>query len=94
MRGARSPLSPERMPRQSSARSRMVMTAERVAEEALSWITPRQPSGRPSAWRSQSTMRVSISVAAGEVCHSMHCAAIVVTSCSARIEAGAALAGK
>jgi hypothetical protein len=43
----------------------------------VSWIVPWKPSGRPIIRRSQSIMRVSISVAAGEVCHSMHCAASV-----------------
>jgi hypothetical protein len=71
----------------------MVRTAASVAEEALSWMTPVKP-GRPSAWASQSIMRSSISVAAGEVCQSMHCAAMVAVSTSASIETGAALAGK
>jgi len=39
-------------------------------------------------------MTPSISVAAGEICQSMHCAAIVVTSISAIIDGGAAFAGK
>ena len=45
---------PVLLPSQSSARSRMVSTAASVADEAESWITPEKPSGRPSAWRSQS----------------------------------------
>ena len=72
----------------------MVSTAASVAEEAESWMTPSKPSGRPSAWRSQSSMRVSSSVAAGEVCHSMHCAAIAETRYSATTETGAAFARK
>ena len=72
----------------------MVSTAASVADEAESWMTPEKPSGRPSAWRSQSMMFVSSSVAAGEVCHSMHCAAIAETRYSATTETGAALAGK
>ena len=57
-------------------------------------MTPWNPSGNPRAWRIQSTMRVSISVAAGEVCQSMHWAAMTDVRFSAIIEAGAALAGK
>ena len=72
----------------------MVSTAASVADEAESWITPENPSGRPSAWRSQSIIFVSSSVAAGEVCQSMHCAAIAETRYSATTETGAALAGK
>ena len=72
----------------------MVSTAIRVAVEAVSWITPVKPSGRPSAMRSQSMTRCSSSVAAGEVCHNMHCAATVFARISASTEAGAALAGK
>ncbi len=72
----------------------MVSTAASVADEAESWMTPENPSGRPSAWRIQSTIRVSSSVAAGEVCQSMHCAAIAETRYSATTETGAALAGK
>ena len=72
----------------------MVSTAASVADEAESWMTPEKPSGRPSAWRSQSITFVSSSVAAGEVCQSMHCAAIALTRYSATTETGAALAGK
>ena len=57
-------------------------------------MTPEKPSGRPSAWRSQSIIFVSSSVAAGEVCQSMHCAAMRRTRYSATTETGAALAGK
>ena len=65
-----------------------------MALVAESWITPVKPSGSPSIWRSQSSMRPSISLAAGEVCHSMHCAPRAAVSISARIEGGLALAGK
>ncbi len=65
-----------------------------MALEAESWIVPWKPSGRPVIRRSQSIMRVSISVAAGEVCHSMHCAASVAVSISASTEGGLELAGK
>src|SRR6056300_2117225 len=37
---------------------------------------------------------VSISVAAGEVCHNMHCAAIVDVMISANIDGGLAFAGQ
>ena len=65
-----------------------------MAEEAESWIVPAKPSGRPMACLSQSSMRVSISVAAGEVCHSMHCAPSAAVSISASTEGGLELAGK
>ena len=81
-------------PVQLSAFSRIVSTAASVAEEALSWITPAKGSGRASAWRSQSIIRVSISVAAGEVCHNIHCGASAEARNSARTEAGAALEAK
>ena len=42
----------------------------------------------PIIWRSQSSTRVSISVAAGEVCHSMHWAPSVAVSISASTEGG------
>ncbi len=60
----------------------------------MSWITPANPAGRPNSWRSQSRTTVSSSVPAGEVCHSMHWAAKVAVSISARIEGGLELAGK
>ena len=65
-----------------------------MALEALSWIAPRKPSGRPIICLSQSIMRVSHSVAAGEVSQSMHWAASVAVSISASTEGGLALAGK
>lgn len=74
----------------STARSRIVSTADRFAEVAVSWITPCIPFGRPRACRNQSTITVSNSVAAGEVCQSIHCAEIALDNCSANIKAGAA----
>ncbi len=68
--------------------------AQRMALEAESWITPVNPSGRPIIWRSQSRTRVSSSVAAGEVCQSMHCAPSVAVSISASTEGGLEFAGK
>ena len=65
-----------------------------MAPDAESWITPEKTSGKPIIWRSQSVMRVSSSVAAGEVCQSMHCAASAAVTYSATIEGGLALAGK
>ena len=65
-----------------------------MAVEAVSWMTPLKPSGRPIIWRSQSSVRVSSSVAAGEVCHSMHWAPSVAVSISASTEGGLELAGK
>ncbi len=57
-------------------------------------MTPVNPSGRPTIWRSQSSTRVSSSVAAGEVCQSMHWAPSVAVSISARTEGGLEFAGK
>ncbi|MCY1234580.1 hypothetical protein D9M72_471650 [compost metagenome] len=94
MRSCFWPARPFLLPCQPSAFSRMTRTAESVAEEAESWITPENPSGRPIACRSQSSTFVSSSVAAGEVCQSMHCAAMAVTRYSATTETGAAFAGK
>ena len=68
--------------------------AQSVALEAESWMTPEKLSGSPIICLSQSRTRVSISVAAGEVCHSMHWAPIVAVSISARMEGGLELAGK
>jgi hypothetical protein len=81
------------LPAQSNARSRITSTAASVADEALSWITPSTPVN-PTACASQDIIAVSSSVAAGEVCHSMHCAAMVEDRNSASIEGGVALAGK
>ena len=57
-------------------------------------MTPEKPSPRPIIWRSQSSTRVSSSVAAGEVCHSMHCAASAAVTNSATTEGGLEFAGK
>jgi hypothetical protein len=65
-----------------------------VALEAESWITLLNASGRPIMPRSQSSTRVSSSVAAGEVCQSMHCAARVAVIVSATTDGGLELAGK
>ena len=65
-----------------------------MALEAESWMTPLKPSGSPVICRSQSSTRVSISVAAGEVCQSMHWAPRVAVSISARTDGGLLLAGK
>ena len=76
------------------ARSRAVSSATRVADVALSWMTPWNAGGRASMSRSHSIMRVSSSVPAGEVCHSMHWAASVAVSISASTDGGLELAGK
>ena len=65
-----------------------------MAPDAVSWITPWKPSGSPIIWRSQSIIRVSSSVPAGEVCHSMQLTPRVAVSISASTEGGEALAGK
>ena len=59
-----------------------------------SWITPVNESGRPTIWRSQSIILASSSVAAGDVCQSMHCAAMAAVTYSATTEGGLELAGK
>ncbi len=82
------------LPVKPSAFSRATKRAARVADEAESWITPEKASGRPIICLSQSIMRVSSSVAAGEVCHNMHWAASVAVSHSATTEGGLELAGK
>ena len=76
------------------ARSRAVTIAHNVAAEAVSWMTPWNSSGRPIMARSHSIIRVSSSVAAGEVCQLMHCAPRAAVSISASTEGGLALAGK
>ena len=57
-------------------------------------MTPAKPSGKPMSTRSQSITRPSSSVAAGEVCHSMHWAAKVAVSISPSTLGGLELAGK
>ena len=57
-------------------------------------MTPLKPSGRPSAWRNQSMVTASSSVAAGDVCHSMHCAAKAAVRYSAITDGGLEFAGK
>ena len=91
---APAPARPVSLMRQSLRRSRALKSAHRVAAEAVSWMTPTKPSGRPIMRRSQSRTRVSISVAAGEVCHSMHCAPSAAVSISASTAGGLELAGK
>ena len=86
--------SPSSFTRQQVTRSRAVRSAQRIALDAESWITPVNPGGRPVIWRSQSSTRVSISVAAGEVCQSMHWAPRVAVSISASTDEGLELAGK
>ena len=76
------------------ARSRARVSARGVAVEAVSWITPVKPSGRPSMPRSQSITQLSSSVAAGEVSQLMHWAPSVAVSISASTEGGLELAGK
>lgn len=85
---------PSSFTRQPVARSRAVRMAQRMALEAESWMPPVKPSGRPVIWRSQSSTRVSISVAAGEVCQSMHWAPRVAVSISASSDGGLEFAGK
>ena len=68
--------------------------AQRVAVEAVSWITPLKDGGRPIISRSHSIIRSSSSAAAGEVCQIMHCAPIVAVSISANTDGGLELAGK
>ena len=65
-----------------------------MALDAESWITPANVSGSPIICRSQSSIRVSSSVAAGDVCQSMHWAAMAAVRYSATTEGGLELAGK
>ncbi len=50
---------------------RAAAMAQRLETDAVSMITPSNPSGRPRSWRSQSTATCSSSVAAGDVCQSI-----------------------
>src|SRR5262249_54764631 len=59
-----------------------------VAAEAVSWTTPKSPSGSPVIWRSQSRTTTSISVATGAVFQSMALTLKVAVSISARIAGG------
>jgi len=83
-----------------TARSRAASSAHRVADEALSWITPppgpleRNRSGRPRSSTSQSRMTVSISVQAGLVAHSIPFTPRPAATSSPRIAGGEAFAGK
>jgi hypothetical protein len=76
------------------ARSRAERSATNVAVDAESWMTPVNPSGKPSICRSQSIVTCSSSVAAGDVAHDMHCAPSVAVSISARMDGGLLLPGK
>ncbi|OQB51859.1 MAG: hypothetical protein BWX98_02516 [Candidatus Aminicenantes bacterium ADurb.Bin147] len=64
IRGRRSP---DSFDSKSVARSRAEIRAARVAVEAVSWITPWRPAGKPSIPRSHSMTKSSSSVAAGDV---------------------------
>src|SRR5918995_641467 len=81
-------------------RSRAATRAQSVADEAESWITPppapvdRKRSGSPRASTIQSTTRVSTSVHAGPVCHSIPCTPRPLDTRSPRIAGPDVLAGK
>ena len=76
------------------ARSRASSKATSVALDAVSCSTPVKLSGKPIICRSHSIIACSVSVAAGEVFHDMHCAPIAAVSISARIDAGLWSPGK
>ena len=88
-------------PEDDRRRSRPASMATSVASLAVPWMTPppvlegeRKEAGRPMAAPSQSRMRVSISVQAGEVCQSMPWTASPVESRSPRMAGPDELAGK
>ena len=56
-----------------------------VEIDAVSLMMPNQPSPRPSSWRSQSIVRCSSSVAAGDVFHSIAFTSSAAISSSARM---------
>ena len=64
------------------------MSAVNVLVDAVSWITPVKQSGSPTKWHSHSIIRISSSVAAGEVRHNIACALIAAAAKSPRMPAG------
>ena len=56
-----------------------------VEVEAVSLITPSNPGGSPTSWRSQSIVSSSSSVAAGELRHTMAFTFTAAASISPRI---------
>jgi hypothetical protein len=75
-------------------RSRAQTSAQKVAVEAVSWMTPWNPSGSPINCPSHAIMRCSSSVAAGLVCHNMPLTPSPAESISPRMEGPLLLAGK
>ncbi len=65
------PTSPRRRASSPGTASRAAARATRTDDEAVSWMTPKRPAGRPSICRSQSRTTSSSSVAAGELRQSM-----------------------
>ena len=57
-------------------------------------MTPVKSSSRPIIWRSQSSTRVSISAAAGDVCQSRQFTSNVAVNISANTDGGMEFAGK
>jgi hypothetical protein len=78
----------------SEIRSRAQIRAQSVAVEAVSWMTPRNSSGKPIIWRSQSMTVSSSSVAAGDVCQFMALTPSPAEISSARMDGPELLAGK
>ena len=65
--------------------SRAAARATSVEVDAVSWMTPKRGSGRPMAWRSQSRVTSSSSVAAGAVFQIIALALKAAASISPRI---------
>ena len=73
---------------------RAAISAASVDVDAVSSMCPCQPSGRPSSWRTQSTVRSSSSVDAGEARQVSATWFIAAQSSSARIPGSDAVTAK
>ncbi len=73
---------------------RAAMSAASVAVDAVSSMWPCQPSGSPSSCRTQSTVRSSSSVDAGEARQVIATCCIVAASSSARMPGSDAVTAK
>ncbi len=73
---------------------RAAISAARVDVDAVSSMCPCQPSGSPSSWRTQSTVRSSSSVDAGDACQRIATWFIVAASSSARMPGSDAVIAK
>ena len=73
---------------------RAAISAASVEVDAVSSMCPCQPSGSPSSCRTQSTVRSSSSVDAGDACHRIATWFIVAASSSARMPGSDAVMAK